>query len=83
MKKGTLLLGIVTGIAAGVLGGFLFAPKKGKDTRKKISQQSKEYADSLKEKFNEVIEGISDKLETINLQGSDLTKKAHSKSNGL
>ena len=37
MKSGgKILIGLLSGAAAGVVAGLLFAPKKGKDTRKAI-----------------------------------------------
>lgn len=65
MSSGKVLLGILAGIAAGATLGILFAPDKGSSTRRKISQKGDDYADELKEKFNEFIGGITNKFETL------------------
>lgn len=49
---GALLLGAAIG---GVL-GILFAPDKGSVTRKKIAGKTDDLAESLKEKFNTLLE---------------------------
>ena len=70
MKPSKLFLAMISSIAVGALAGVLFAPKKGKDTRKNISEQSKEF-----------IDGISEKLESISSDGFE--KKVHSRPTDL
>lgn len=55
MKKISVAIGAVAGVAVGTLLGVLFAPDKGTETRKKISTKSKDAADSIKNKFVDVI----------------------------
>lgn len=43
------LLTFLVGAAAGLTAGFLFAPDKGKKTRKKISNKAHELKEDLKE----------------------------------
>lgn len=81
MRQSKLLLALLSSLAVGAVAGILFAPKKGRDTRKNISKQSKEYANSLKHKFNEYIDGISEKLDTLGSDGFE--KKVHSRINDL
>ena len=64
MSSGKLLLGMLAGAAAGALLGILFAPDKGSVTRKKIAKNSEDYADSLKEKFDEFVDSVLKKFET-------------------
>jgi gas vesicle protein len=62
MSKVNVVIGAMAGIAVGALLGVLFAPDEGKETRRKISQKSKESADALKDKFNEFVDNISEHL---------------------
>ncbi len=63
MKTGNVLLGVLAGVAVGATVGILFAPARGKSTRRKISRRSDEYADGLKDRFNDFIHGITQKFE--------------------
>lgn len=54
MESGKVMLGILGGLATGVLLGVLFAPAKGSKTRKKMLKKGKDYSDSLKHKIEEV-----------------------------
>lgn len=63
MKSGKVLLGILAGVAGGAVLGILFAPEKGKRTRKNIMDKSSDYADDLKEKFNDYTNSMSKKYE--------------------
>ena len=65
MSSGKLLLGVLAGVAAGAVLGILFAPDKGTVTRKKISSKGEEYADALKDKFNEFLKSFNEKLEGV------------------
>ena len=59
MSSGKVLLGVLAGVAAGALLGILFAPDKGQKTRKNIARKGEDFADGLKEKFDEFLENIS------------------------
>ncbi|MDP2888609.1 MAG: YtxH domain-containing protein [Bacteroidota bacterium] len=65
MNSGKVLLSVLAGAAAGALVGVLFAPHRGKVTRKKIARQSGAYADGVKEKLNEIVDTIAEKLEKV------------------
>jgi gas vesicle protein len=56
-------LGVFAGIAIGVVGGILFAPAKGSSTRRRIIQKGEEYSDELKEKFEDLIDTITDQYD--------------------
>jgi len=69
-------LGVFAGIALGVVGGIIFAPSKGSSTRKRILQRGEEYGDELKEKFEDLIDSMSDQYdETKKATMSSLGKK--------
>lgn len=63
-STGKVLLGVLAGVAAGAILGILLAPDKGSETRKKIMKKGEDYADALKDKFDELVDGVSEKLGT-------------------
>ena len=65
MSSGKVLLGVLAGVAAGAFLGILFAPDKGEVTREKVSRKGEDLADALKEKFNEYLDRISDKIDDV------------------
>lgn len=65
MSSGKVLLGLLAGVAGGALLGVLFAPDKGTVTRKKITSKGDEFADSLKDKFNEYMDTLSEKMDDV------------------
>ena len=76
---GGVIAGVVAGVAAGALLGILFAPKKGSETRGNIHKLGREYTNVVKEKFNEFLDGIIEKLELSKDQVSELTQKVETK----
>lgn len=67
-----IAVGFLAGAAVGALAGILFAPDSGSNTRKKISSKSGEIKDSVKNSFNEFVDGAKqtyagakDELETF------------------
>jgi gas vesicle protein len=75
MNTGKLLLGVLAGVAAGALLGVLFAPDKGSETRKKITRKGTDYADDLKNKFNEFVESATEKLDEAKTETSSVLEK--------
>lgn len=73
MKAGKVLLGLVTGAVAGITAGVLFAPKKGKDTRKAIADGSEEYLNDAKGKVNGAKDSLDHKLESLKAKGKSMT----------
>lgn len=60
-----LLLGFLVGAAVGGALGILLAPDKGSETRRRIVEKSNDLGDSLssfgdtvKDKFNDVVDGV-------------------------
>lgn len=63
MISGKVVLGALAGIAAGALIGVLLAPDKGSDSRNKIVKQGEDYLDSIKVKFNSILDSMSGKFD--------------------
>ena len=72
MNSGKVLLGVLSGVAAGAALGILFAPAKGSKTRKRITQKKNKYADELEEKFNDFMDVIT---ETFERMRGEVTRK--------
>jgi len=75
MDTGKILLGVLAGAAAGAAIGILFAPDKGANTRKKIFDKGDEYLDDLKLKFDEFLETMTQKYESVKEDADDLLEK--------
>jgi gas vesicle protein len=60
---GKVTVGILAGALAGAILGILFAPDKGTETRRKISQSSKDMTNDVKEKITDFIGTVKDKLD--------------------
>jgi gas vesicle protein len=81
MKSGKMLLGLITGAAAGAVLGLLYAPKKGTDTRKTITQKSDDYIKGANKSFHDLTDSINHKVEALksktkaNLAGSKSEEK--------
>jgi gas vesicle protein len=65
MKTKTMLIGIVSGFAAGAILGILFAPYKGRVTRRKIINQGEDITDAIKDKANEFVDVIGKKFDVV------------------
>lgn len=59
------LIGVLAGAAAGAIVGILFAPAKGSVTRRRFSKKGFDYTEELEEKFNDLIDSITDQFETM------------------
>jgi len=79
MKTKDLLIGLGTGLIAGAVIGILFAPHKGKVTRRKIKNQTEDYTDAVREKFSDFVETITGKFESLSKEISDYTDSIKSK----
>jgi gas vesicle protein len=67
-NTGKVLGALILGAAIGGTLGILFAPDKGTETRKKLAGKTDELADSLKQKFNDMIEEAKHEMEVANLK---------------
>lgn len=76
METGKFLLGALAGVAIGAVVGVLMAPDKGSETRRKIAQKGSDVTGGLKDKFaglknkyNDVVDGMADKLDSLTGNG--------------
>ena len=82
MKAGKMILGILSGAAAGAAVGMLFAPKKGADTRKRIADRSNEYMYETKSKFNDLADNLSHKYDSVKSKMRNKSKKMEASLDG-
>ena len=75
MSSQKVVLGLLAGVAAGALAGILFAPAKGSRTRRRIMKKGEDYAEVLKEKFNDLLESVTEKMEKVKEEVSNFTDK--------
>lgn len=78
-SSGKILLGVLAGMAAGAVLGILFAPDKGEVTRKKVVKKADDYADGLKEKFNDLLDNLAETIETAKDKAGKVADDAKSK----
>ena len=81
MSNSKTLLGFLAGAAVGSILGILFAPDKGTETRRKITETSGDLTDSLKSKFNDFVDSIKESYEGVRSQAEDLADEGASKMN--
>ena len=60
-----MFLGVIGGVASGLLLGLFLAPDKNVANRRKIVSDGKEFANDSKERFNQFIDGIAGKSEPV------------------
>ncbi|MEO6327305.1 MAG: YtxH domain-containing protein [Ginsengibacter sp.] len=90
MSSGKVLASVLAGAAAGAVLGILFAPDKGTETRRKIAEQGAGLADSVKDKYNEYADVISEKYDAakekisgLASEGRDMLNQVKEKGNSL
>ncbi|MCW3086189.1 MAG: Gas vesicle protein [Bacteroidetes bacterium] len=74
--NGKLLGALVLGAAAGAVLGMMFAPGKGSDLRKKISDNAGDLIDELTEKIKQGKDTLTDLKDKAMSKAEDLKSKA-------
>ena len=82
MKTGQILLGTLIGAAAGALAGVLFAPDKGSVTRKRIVEKGEDVVDAVKDKFDELLEDITERYEKAKEGFTDIAGRGRERVEG-
>ncbi len=65
MNSGKVVLMVVAGMAAGTMAGILFAPAKGKKTRKRLLTKGKDYSGALKETSIKLLKSVAVNFEKV------------------
>ena len=79
-RTGNVLLALVTGVAIGVGAGILFAPDKGKNTRKKIKDSVDDTILKLKHRLDVLSQEVREKTSEIKGSLEDRVENLVSKS---
>lgn len=65
MSASKVVFGFLAGAAVGSILGILYAPDKGTETRKKITDSSSDLTDSLKTKFSDFVDNMKDTYQGV------------------
>lgn len=65
MNTGKAITGILAGIASGLVLGVLFAPQKGKDTRKKMIRKGEDFADAIDDRIDRKFEEYEHRVDEL------------------
>ncbi len=79
MATGKIILGVLVGAAAGAIAGVLLAPDKGSVTRQKLFKLGEEYADGIKNTFNDYLNTVSDNVNTVKDKAKEAVDKTTAK----
>jgi gas vesicle protein len=75
MNAGKTMWGALGLFAGGAVVGVLFAPAKGKDTRKRIVDTTNGYAEEIKTKADNLMESITETIDIVKDEADKLTRK--------
>lgn len=73
MNSSKVLLAILGGVAVGAAIGILFAPDKGSETRKKVSDAAKDFTDKASQKVKEGMKAASGFRSKVNGEAEDFS----------
>ncbi len=79
MKRESILLGFLGGLAIGAALGILFAPDKGERTRERLRRKGEEYLDDVREKLDDLVEEMTEKFEDVVNEATGRVRRATEK----
>lgn len=82
MKAGKILLGVLSGAAAGAVVGMLYAPKKGTETRRRIADTTNDYVSGSKNRINGFVDDVSHKFDSVKSKAMRTSEKLGTKMDG-
>ncbi len=65
----------INGVFVGFLLGILYAPDRGEETRRKISQRASDIKDTVKGTYSEVAGTVSSQIDQVKNKASQLVNK--------
>lgn len=83
MGRGNVILGILGGVAVGALLGVLLAPDKGERTRKKILRKGEDYVDAMKDKLDDFVEDMNQKMEGMAKEAANALRRNKVRANAV
>lgn len=75
MNSGKAMWGALGLFTGGAVMGMLFAPAKGKDTRKRIADTTTDYADEIRTRVNSMVENFNESVDMIKDEAEKLSRK--------
>lgn len=83
MNSSKVVLSILISAAVGATLGLLFAPEKGSTTRRQIRQKGDDYANGMGDKFNELIDSITEKFEHLKEEAKQEATQQYAKAKSI
>lgn len=78
MKSDKLVVGLLVGVSAGAILGILVAPKIAL-AKRKMSGKKVDFADELKEKFDDLFESVTEKFKNVQKKTSEFIEQEKQK----
>ncbi len=78
MKSDKLAVGLLVGVSAGAILGILVAPKIA-SAKRKMSGKKVDFADELKEKFDDLFESVTEKFKKVQKETSEFIEQEKQK----
>lgn len=75
-----IIAATLAGVTTGIVLGLLFAPDKGSETRRKISDKATDLSDNLKNKISDLVNTVKEEYGVAKDKASDLAKKVSGQS---